>query len=516
MLDMQTIMIVDDERFIHLGLDKLINWKEYNIRKIGEAYDGDTALELIKKDTPDIILTDIRMPGIDGLDLISQVSKIYDYKPQWIIVSGYESFSYAKKAMNYGVKYYLLKPIDENELKSILKLFSEKYSKRNKRDLKAEHRLAVSAIIRRLLSDSSKKEYLEKAKEILGDFTPSRYGQIIFQNTTDRDIETTLRKILLKLGLKGASERIIHIKNKQFSFIITESEVPEMELKNFAYKLQKDCSKTFNQTLYISIGIHINSLEHLNKSYISSEMAINKVLFRNKEPVFIADDMYEWEKKRNFDLAKEIMFFPGLLKSIEQNNSEEIDKYILSIYTWIKKNDVSPSSIKLWVNCLIMDITRLTVELGGKQDDYIKDFRNIVLIDPFLFSEDLFKHITKFCQYSGDMIESIKKNNQDGIVSIVIQNIRDNFNCSLSLKLLGEQYSQNHVYLGQLFKKKLGISFKTYLAGIRIEEAKKLLTRTDLKVYEVAKSVGYNDCDYFSKQFIKITGQSPFSYKKSN
>lgn len=510
----QTLLTVDDERFIHLGLNKLINWAEFNIDKIGEAFDGDAALEIIIDKRPDIILTDIRMPGLDGLDLISRVSQLEDYFPDWVIISGYESFSYAKKAMKYGVKYYLLKPIDEKELKKILIELSAKFQYNSRLDIKVERRLAVSAIIRRLVSVKAEPEYLNKAKEILGDIKPSRYCQIIFNGAYEKSVESALRTILVKLGAEGASERIVYIKDNHIGVVLTEDDVPEYELKAFVYKLQIDSSKAFNKNIYVSVGVHIDKLENLYKSFLSSKIALNKILLQKSEPVFIAEDIYEFEKIRNFDLAKEIIFFPDLLKSIECNDGEDIRVRIDCIYSWIRKHQASPSSIKLWINCLIIDITRLIVELGGNQNDYVNDFRKKALTEPFIFTEDLRKDIDLFCQNSGLIISKLKKSNCEGTISIITQYIRDNFAEQLSLKLIGERYSMNPVYLGQLFKKKTGSSFNLFLAGVRVCEAEKLLTRTDLRVYEVARSVGYFDCDYFTRQFIKIIGETPAKYRK--
>ncbi|MBN2617995.1 MAG: response regulator [Spirochaetales bacterium] len=512
--DLYTLITVDDERFIHLGLDKLIKWEQFNLRKIGEAYNGDSALELIKNKRPHVILTDIRMPGIDGLDLISQVTQIPNYKPQLVIISGYESFSYAKKAMNYGVKYYLLKPIDKNELEEILTSINNKLNKRSQSNIISEKRLLISALIRRLLRDIPTMDHIDKAKEILGDIKPSRFVQIILQNSLDSNIEDKIRKILVGMNAPITSEKISQISNNKVGIILSENEIPECKLEEFISILQKSCSKIFAGNLYISVGIYINKLEDLYKSYISSQIVFDKILLQSSQPYYIVNDLYELEKKSDTQFVKKAMFFPELIKSIEENSKDEILKNMEGAYSWIIENKVCPGTVKLWINCLIIDVSRIVTELGGYNNSYIDTFAADVLQEPFIFSREIFNKIISFTIKSGEVINSIEKNNQSGVICMVIQNLEKNFFKNISLKDLGEEYNQNPVYLGQLFKSKVGTSFKQYLTNLRIEEAKKLLKRTDLKVYEVSKSVGYDDCDYFTRQFIKVTGQSPICFKK--
>lgn len=514
---MLNLITIDDERYFHQGLDKLVDWKEFNITRIGEAYNGEAGYELILKNKPDIIMTDIRMPVIDGLELIGKVAEIENYNPEWIILSGYDNFIFAKKAMQFGVKYYLLKPVDENELKEILSVINSGITKMNHfGDADPlERRLAVSAVIRRIVSYPSNIRAIEKARKILKISGPINYIQIVLDEDVSADIENLLRKNLKKLRAESASEFITIFSRQMYGFLLTENDRMFEDPLKLSRKLYKMCQGNLNCRVFIAIGKQVGSLDNLYESYSSAQIALNQILFNPQSTVMLAAEAENSESAPVFGAAREILFFPELISGIEQNNMEEINCNLDRIFDSILSRNMNKADIKIWINCLVIDISRIVLELDGKLDDDIRKFHQLSLSDRFISSIEYREKVQKFCVSSALRIEKLRKLNKTGIIMVIMDYIKANYYKQVSLKELGGRFSLNPVYLGQLFRNSLGISYKRYLLETRINEAKKLLSKTDLKVYEVAKSVGYSDSDYFSEKFVEITGKTPGAYRKN-
>ncbi|MBN1649302.1 MAG: response regulator [Spirochaetales bacterium] len=513
---MLKLITVDDERYFHKGLDKLINWTECSIERIGEAYNGESALETIYAKKPDIIMTDIRMPGMDGLELLRQVSEIEDYRPDWIIISGYDDFSFARNAMRYGVKYYLLKPVDESELRKILEQITE--SRKQEKILGTlnivEKRLAISALIRRLISGPDNKKTVEKARQIITVEGPLRFIQIVSNIDLSSDVEFLLRSELKRIKAMYASEYITVHGRHLLGFILPENDLVNMNLQKFCHKLYKSCAAQIDNPIYLVAGPAVSGIENLYESYTGAQAMLGMILDEPGKPILIADSFLYDGNRQGEDAIKEIVFFPELICSIEQGEKEEISRYIEKILSWVYGKKLNIQSVRIWLNCLFVDISRLILELDGKLDVRIREFFQMSISDTLIIKRELFQNVCDFCIYCAERILELKRLNKSGILMLVMDYIRTNYFRELSLRDLGDRFGINPVYLGQMFKHTLSKSYKQFLLETRIDEAKKLLSRTDLKVYEVAKSVGYNDSDYFSEQFLKITGKRPAAYKK--
>ncbi len=515
---MNTVLTVDDERYFHAGLDKLIHWEELECRRIGEAQNGQEALELIGELRPDIIITDIRMPAIDGLELIGLVSEMNDYSPDWIILSGYDSFSYAKRAMQFGVQNYLLKPVDETELKENLRRIVEKRTRtqlENRQD-RAERQLMQSAVIRRILTGGPEPDMVMRAESLLAVKDAVRYIQVIFHKVDETaDAETVLRNALEIILGHEAIQRICVFGARTFGIVFSEHDVPADGVEQVAGRLHLLCRRDYpDNEVYIAVGKRVENLFHIAESYRSSQYAMNVNIMNRKHSYVLANENTRYEELSKYKTAQNMMFFADLLESISDSDRDRLEKSLEVAFEWVREKTPSQDSLRIWLNSLFIDISRIIFELDGKLDEEIQLFYRDSLSDDAFFLGDFYGSVRRFCYHCLEVIEELKKVNRTGVIMVVTDYIKSHYREQLSLRELGEHFSINPVYLGRLFKESLGIPFKQYLAETRIAEAKKLLSRTDLRVYEVAHTVGYHDCDYFSKQFLKITGKSPGAFRR--
>lgn len=512
---MYTLISVDDERYFHAGLDRLIDWQEHGFIRIGEAFDGESALDLIRKSRPSLVITDIRMPGIDGLELIARTSEIPDYQPDWIILSAYDNFSYAQKAMRHGVQHYLLKPVDESELREILNRVASSRRGQSNRPLSEdpEHaQLIIGSLIRRLVQGQPGNALCQSARETLGMEGPLRFVQALFPKSDHPDPETLFRELLSKAFPKQQPPLFCSFGSLSFGFLIPGG-LSTADIEDNLQRLHFHCTQASGGELYFSVGNLVPGLAELHESYHSAQFAMNKNILCFKVPSVLADQLEPLEEVQDYDAARDMLFVDGLLEDIEAGDSEGVQEHLTRLFDRMRKKQVGQGVLKIWVNSLFIDVARLILELDGKIDEELRLFYHRSNNDPGFFIGDFFEEVSAFCLHASGKIQDLKRMNRAGVIMVICDYLQANYRKQISLKSLGEQFSMNPAYLGRLFKETLGKPFKRYLAELRIAEAKKLLTRTDLKVYEVAASVGYSDCDYFAEQFTKITGESPGSLR---
>lgn len=347
---MLKIVIADDEPFFLEGLKVLIDWKSQGYEIIGFANNGEEALEKILTLKPDVVLTDLRMPEIEGLEIIRKCVKELRLKTKFIVISGYDDFSYAQKAMKYGVNHYILKPIDEETLISALR---------------------------------------EVCAEIL--------------------------------------------------------------------------------------------------------------------------------KQNNAPTGNYTAAFPSaeLLSAISSNDSLAIKEEINRILNETSAISLNSGSIMTLTNHLFVYVMKAVHTLGGDAGDFIENHHKLAIDakdDPLEIEKSLYD----FCSDCAQFIADLKLKQTNGFMGKIEQYIKENYHENINLKRISEVFYINPVYLGQLFSKHFNMYFHDYLTKIRIDEAKRLLRTTDLKVYEVADKVGFQNVDYFINKFKKRVNCTPLHYRSQS
>ena len=203
-----------------------------------------------------------------------------------------------------------------------------------------------------------------------------------------------------------------------------------------------------------------------------------------------------------------------LIATIEQNDHIQIKKKVDAFYEEMQTRGITGGTMKLNVNYFMFQLIHLATEL----DDNVNQEEIFRLISEDTFEEGIARgskvHLVRMAYEYGDYLMQLRKNVSRGILGEIEKDIKENFASNLTLKELSERYFVNSAYLGQLFRKKYGCSFKDYLNQYRMEEAAKLLIRTDQKIYQIAEAVGYKDVDYFVNRFISVKGCTPAKFRK--
>ena len=523
---MLKVMIVDDEPFIAQGLQVLINWKRQNFEIVKIAENGQEAFDYLKENEIDLVITDIKMPIMNGVELLQKVKEEKVSDAYFVILSGYNDFKYARDAMRYGCLDYLLKPIKKEELLAILR----KVADMNQENVEIEkhQKETESAFFQKHLITLIVGKYDEASLEYVNNNMKLSDGvRYVIIEVPDVDESEVAEGGVLQYrhDMDEASERIMGADKKHLLYDVSlnhgsydtgfiycdymaeEKNMDEMEY--FAY-LQKNLQEALGREIRIIAGKKVPDISSLSKSYSSACILMSQEVFHESRPVVT------YEKEMSVNPGKEMIFkhsIDELINAIELNDEALIHKSVNSFYDDIGAAGPG-NSVSLNINYLLFQLIHMAVEL----DDEIDQEEILHRISESSFDDGVrrgsSKHMYKFaCEYA-EYLQQLRKNMSHGILKDVEKEIKENYSENLSLKKLSEKYFINCSYLGSLFSKKYGVSFKDYLTDYRINEAAKMLINTGDRIVDISAAVGYKNSDYFIRKFIEIKGMTPSQYRR--
>ena len=294
-------------------------------------------------------------------------------------------------------------------------------------------------------------------------------------------------------------------------FILCRYMYESSDIKEYLGDFIKYLREILGLPVIMIVGKEEKNLEKIAKSYSTTRMVRSFQGFREKKEIYYYEEEMQIHTngimlcKKNLDI---------LLNAIEQNNHAEIMKAVDGFYEEMRERGIAGEVMRLNINYLLFQLLHLASEL----DDSVNQEEILRMISEGTFEAGILRgskaHLCRVaCEY-GDYLAQMRKDSSRGILGKVEKEIRERYAENLTLKEFGEKYYLNGAYLGQLFRKKFGQSFKDYLNNCRIEQACHLLLRTDKKIYQIAEMVGYRDLDYFVNRFISVKGCTPAKFRK--
>ncbi len=529
-MSMLKVLIVDDEPYVRQYLVSIIDWEKYGFYICAEAENGKEALEMIKLYSPNLVITDIKMPEIDGLELIRIAVKEMKVPAKFIILSGYDDFVYAKTVIKYNVMDYILKPIDENELLEILDRFKhEIYNDMGKNsDFSANARTLTNEIIKRLEEGEINENILLYARQWLnlneGEeacymlVEIDNYDEWLSKLNVDERLRSSqlIEGIIFKtIGVENALN--IHRELVYRYGIIVGKNILSMynySIRTFAERLYNGFESAGNIKATICIGTVVRSLYDIKISFNTChEMQRNSFFNVCQSKIIHYDDSKDMTFSNDISSIK---FFQVLQEDIENNRLDSIRQDVENLFQEIKGKLISPNIIKAYIVKFEFDIFASCMNVSRWQREANSLTGKISFPDINESRVNIIKKsLIEFCIECADYLRQLKENKSNGLIYDIESYILKNYRSDISLKSISEVFYINSVYLGQLFKKKFGIYFNDYLHKLRIEEAMRLLKMTDMKIYEIAYMVGYTDNNYFGCKFEKMAGMSPKQYRIS-
>ncbi|WP_028391706.1 response regulator transcription factor [Bacillus cihuensis] len=499
---MYNVFLVDDEPFIIEGMKALVPWEDYGLKVVGDASNGSEALQKLETCHVDLLLTDIMMPLMDGLELISKLKERQPHT-KFIVLSGYEEFEYVKKGMKLGIENYLLKPVNEQELISTLENSVEKLEKSTNNE-EAFTILRDNTIWRCLNQDIDAKEWRERVDLYNLEFDGQKLAVVLMQISDEIEHENIsfFRKRVEELF------QSVCIINPDGELILLVSSTCEKEFKKKLDELNELFAGYVSCKYHISVGSFVCSTNDLYKSYQrAKELSSFRLVL--KESGLITDESIMQYTHANFSTSYEL---DDLKRYIVGSEQEKAFLWIKGVFAVINKSTkkVAPTIIRGFAIDIVTSIQKDVSSHANDQtvgivkrilETYSMELLVDILID---FIEGIFRTLEQKTQHGSPIIQS------------VVQYIQEHFHEELSLKTLSYKFHINSIYLGQLFQKETGLVFSEYMNHLRLEKAKQLLRGTHLKAGIIGKQVGYSDSAYFYKQFKKVVGITPSAWRTMN
>ncbi|MCC8065827.1 MAG: response regulator [Clostridiales bacterium] len=532
---MLSVLIADDELKIARLIKNLIQWKTLNLSFMGIVQDGISAYQMIMDKKPDIVITDIRMPELSGLEMIEKVTQS-GLPVHFIVISGYRYFEYAQKALKYGVRDYLLKPIDEDELNRILeKICMETQNSRAMQEHveNLERNLADS---RHILH----RELMDRVFESGGDSLSTIYTQSSEQQSFENGV-------FRAFGIKADRDISIPCNEKQETLIVERI----TELINDTFEDQViDLVVTPKESMWILVLLNyreeqqevvqtlLNHLFKLTKNYICNfeHYSVSMGLSPDSGDFSQINLLLEMARE-----AVQCRIFEGTglcIRSYSENRNHQIkgsdianlQKDVFEKQISVLREDTACQIVRtcfetaVQENIMASEFFELTRTLFSIYCRTIEDLFHEAMSESLQKWTELAENCSSILELKNHVLDSLRKHIRYMVtkksdmerrpVLDAIEYVQKNYNQKILLEEIAENSGFNANYFSELFKKETGKNFSAYVLELRMEKAKQLLRDTKKTIYEIAAEVGYKDSKYFSQQFTRTVGVKPNEYRK--
>ncbi|MGH4051595.1 MAG: response regulator [Clostridium sp.] len=527
---MYGMIIVDDKEDIVRGIEKLGNWEEIGVEIIGTASNGLEALKLVKKLKPKIIVTDIKMPVMDGLQL-TQKAVEFDKTIKIILLSGYGEFEYAQQAIKFGASEYLLKPATiETITKAVLKAkeeivieemrFSEKIElfQRVKENLYLVKDKYFTYLVSHAENDiegmKEKLSYLEVDLDVEG-FRVMVVSIDDYENIYSLNLGKNYD--LLLFGIVNILEENIGTFCKNVVFKTDKSTISIImnDKYNNIFSIADKCKKSINKYLHLSVSIgigrHYERSQDIPVSYKEAMQSVENRFIIGKNSIISVKDI-DVSGDRTFRYPHKIL--EDLIKYIKIGAVERVEEIFDSFIEEIRnKNPNLPKLIKSYLSEFIFSISKELMveeisikEILGDELEYVNKLNSLETLSEA--KDKLKKVIIEITNY----IFNLRKVNEKRNIDLINDYINENYMKDISLNNISKHIFISPSYISTLIKEHYNENFVDRVTRLRVEEAKLLLLSGRDKVYEIADKVGYKDRRYFSEIFKKCTGLTPKEY----
>lgn len=502
------LLIVDDEQNIRLGIQAMVKRGYQDVFDILLAGDGVEASDILKDHYIDILITDIKMPRMNGIQLIQGIQDMAD-KPSLLILSGYDDFEFAREAIKCRVSDYLLKPINRNELFSSLdKVLNEIQTKQADTNHQFDDYLDSQFNYIFMHPSITEEEVEEICKKLnLHEYEHGYYVGVVRQNKGISDGESLIRikNLIEKESQNHQHGKTISFYDKDENIVFLTPSKGIIDTVVQYFEIQRHANYHFG------ISAKTEWLSQLKKAYLQAKNAQKYHLLYSREAVT------EFEKVQNLRHDYEIPLedIKKIFNMIGTERKEEIKKLIQGVLNYDKLSGYSIDCLEQItgkINTIIFEgyLDKLGEDTEDMKNQFlkVKDLYNFNSFSEFYhFIESLIIGLHEYI-YQIKSVYSEQKYMEDAL-----QYIKDNYHRDLNLAVVSNFISLNYSYFSHIFKEYTGMSFVNYLKRVRIEEAKKLLNQTNYKVFEVGEMVGFKNPKQFAKAFKEVEGISPTEYR---
>jgi len=511
---MISVLICDDEKSIREGLTYILDWEKLGFDIAGEAGNGDEAYDKILELKPGLVLMDMRMPGMEGLEVIKR-TKEAGFEGNFVIISGFSDFSYAKEAIRLGVDNYITKPVDEDELEAaVLKVKSEiEKAHQNKEVFDNYRSKARNTILQDILFNRNTDSISYRD---LG-LDASCYQVVIYENYSAKFESSpySFAELMRVTNRDNDSYEILTVDS--MDVIILKGSFSMDRFKDFVTHydekpLQKGSPL---DNIFLAYGRSVDKPEDIHLSFEDVRALIPRRFFCLQGQHTLGYEEFPKYMNVSDPLSKaELTRFSkdltGYLLSFNRTKTAEtlyaLEQYLFSVTS-------SQEEIKLFIADIYFQIKeKLNATYADLSIPFPANSEVITILDTKNYLYEMIRFLSEQFEI---IMNATGTTTRDTLFEDILYYINHNYKTNIKLESIAPLFGYNSAYLGKIFSKNVGENFNSYVDHVRIEQSKKLLAENKLKVYEVAEAVGYRNVDYFHKKFKKYEGMSPAEYRRS-
>lgn len=535
---MLKVFLVEDEIIVREGIKNNINWRAEGFEFVGEASDGELAYPLIQKERPDILITDIKMPFMDGLELSRLVrQEMPDIKI--IILSGYDEFEYAKEAISIGITDYLVKPIAGAKLLDAVrkvgkmieeeqqqKLFLRTFEKERLENIQ----LGRQKLFRNLASGKKTvSELLKEGREVGLDLAANRYNIVLLQiffggevegyseeeNEAEQAIGAMTESLegvfMVELGLEG------------WAFIIKETDEKrrlEQILDDFLERLQNVIRSYTGIEYFAGVGRAVGRLSELNRCFEEANRAFAYRYMKNRNQI-----VYSGEAPENSSVNGNLNLSALNVEKMDRKNVEqflkiglkgEVCHFIDEYFASLGEKNIQSLLLRQYVTMdMYFAAVAMLEQIGCESGELIErcgDFQTMANV--FSTVVQTKRYLQELFETAIELRETVSRKKYSSLLKDARNYIRQHFdNEAISLNTVAASVNLSPNHFSTIFSQETGQTFIEYLTYVRMEKAKELLRSSTMKTAEIAYAVGYKDSHYFSYLFKKTQECTPREFR---
>ena len=536
---MLKVFLVEDESIVREGLKNNIPWQEYGYQFTGEASDGEMALPMLRKIRPDVLLTDIKMPFMDGLAL-SQIVTQEIPEMKIVIISGYDEFEYAQQAIRLGVEQYLLKPITKNTLKKVLLELREKieteqeqknYLETFQNEMKEYENYARRSFLEKVFGGVfTVQQIYEEAAKLSLDLDGPCYNIVLLNLQVKRQSPEhamlepegvgQVREALFRYFMRFP-EYLIFQWNISLYCILIKGEADQMErLRGQCVEnIEKIClQEAFSMEWYAAVGEPVERLSLLPACYAKANHILAHRFFSPKRHILTekdTDGLLPGKDLKSFASVDSAKVSPDIIHGfLREGKQAEMRDFVSGYLAGVK--DALES--RLFRDYLLLNIRFTTIHymgsLGVSQQDFLPQDDDTKVREASGSGGSIDTYMQELLERALALRDRESENQGKHVLKNGLKYIEEKF-CdeSLSLNSVAGATGVSGNYFSSIFSQEMQMTFIEYVTKKRMEKAKKLLVQTQLHSSEIAGEVGYKDPHYFSFVFKKTVGCTPREYR---
>ncbi len=542
---MYRLMVVEDEDMIRKGIVNSIPWQSLGFVVVAESANGKDALEQLKINQVDVLLTDIKMPIMGGTELAKISRQLYP-DIEIIILSGFAEFEYARQAIGFRAFDYLLKPTNKKKLLETFTYLKEKMDQ--KREIKEEifysnmyinagYETMRNEFLQSMLEGdvSLFKDFEEKTASLELDFSGHYFAAATIKfdrKSIYEELENTWAtdKRLLTFSYRNIiKEELINIDNAYYivedydtiDFIFCFDSQDRQDsamiqcLESISENIRNCLFRHITVPYTIGIGLSYPSIHYIAKSFSQAKRSLQNNFYLGEQRVQVYQDINESKYEQNF-----IRFYPEEMEhaaiAISNGNQADTRRYLASMFRVLMEQNLLPEIVKNYCIALKLMVQSkinnsydvIDKTIGDEFNEFVKEALTVKELETYIINS-----MVALAKEIDETVDPLEIKEQRMVIDKAKAYIASHLSEKITLKMMSEYVYLSETYFSFLFKKITGVTYIDYIQKLRMQEAKKLLVNTSFKIYKVAEMIGYSDYKYFSVQFKKYVALTPKEYR---